>query len=188
LYRRADGFVYLRNTNTQGVADREFYFGNPADVPLVGDFNGDGCDTVSIFRPSEQRVYIIDTLGNGLEGLGEADYSFDFGDFGDQPFVGDFDGDGIDEIGLHRATTAQILLKYDLGAGGADVIFPFGEGSDTAIAGDWNGDGVDTVAVFRESTGNWYFRLTNAAGPADNTVHFHVHDDTTLPIAGRIGP
>ncbi|MGH8872206.1 MAG: S8 family peptidase, partial [Acidimicrobiia bacterium] len=51
LYRRSDGYVYLRNSNTQGVADVSFFFGNPGDLPLAGDFDGDGCDTVSIYRP-----------------------------------------------------------------------------------------------------------------------------------------
>jgi hypothetical protein len=63
LYRKSDGFVYLRQTNTQGIADTEFYFGNPGDVPLVGDFNGDGCDTVSLYRKTEHRIYIINALG-----------------------------------------------------------------------------------------------------------------------------
>ena len=53
----SDGFVYLRDANTEGVADLEFFFGNPGDWPLVGDFDGDGKDTVSIFRESEARVY-----------------------------------------------------------------------------------------------------------------------------------
>ncbi|MCL1598819.1 MAG: hypothetical protein M3094_06525, partial [Actinomycetia bacterium] len=48
MYRQSDGYVYLRNSNTQGIADIRFFFGNPGDVPLAGDFNGDGCDTVSI--------------------------------------------------------------------------------------------------------------------------------------------
>ncbi|MGI9666933.1 MAG: M15 family metallopeptidase, partial [Acidimicrobiia bacterium] len=57
LYRQSDGFVYLRNSNTQGIADLQYFFGNPSDVPLAGDFNGNGCDTVSLYRPSEHRVY-----------------------------------------------------------------------------------------------------------------------------------
>ena len=28
-----DGFVYLRKSNTQGVADIKFFFGNPGDIP-----------------------------------------------------------------------------------------------------------------------------------------------------------
>ena len=46
LYRQSDGYVYLRNKNTQGTADILFFYGNPGDIPLAGDFNGDGCDTV----------------------------------------------------------------------------------------------------------------------------------------------
>ena len=45
-------------------------------VALAGDFNGDGCDTVSIYRPSEARFYIINELGTDNEGLGAADFSF----------------------------------------------------------------------------------------------------------------
>ncbi|MEX0700178.1 MAG: hypothetical protein WD354_10660, partial [Acidimicrobiia bacterium] len=70
LYRQSDGFVYLRNTNTQGVADIRFFFGNPGDVPIAGDFDGDNCDTVSIYRPSEARFYIINELGANGGGLG----------------------------------------------------------------------------------------------------------------------
>ncbi len=29
LYRQSDGYVYLRNSNTQGPADISFFFGNP---------------------------------------------------------------------------------------------------------------------------------------------------------------
>ena len=60
LYRQSDGYVYLRNSNTQGIADVSFFFGNPGDVPISGDFDADTCDTVSIYRPSEQRFYIIE--------------------------------------------------------------------------------------------------------------------------------
>jgi hypothetical protein len=96
LYRQSDGFVYLRNSNTQGIANIRFFFGNPGDIPLAGDFNGDGCDTVSIYRPSEGRVFIINALGVNDGSLGAANFSYFFGNPDDKPFVGDFDGDGID--------------------------------------------------------------------------------------------
>ena len=92
MYRPSDGYVYLRNSNTQGVADIEFFFGNPGDIPLAGDFNGDGCDTLSLYRRSEARVYIINRLGEDGGGLGEADFFFTYGNPDDIPFVGDFDG------------------------------------------------------------------------------------------------
>jgi hypothetical protein len=37
LFRRSDGFVYLRNSNTQGTADTIFFVGNLGDVAVAGD-------------------------------------------------------------------------------------------------------------------------------------------------------
>jgi hypothetical protein len=184
LYRQWDGFVYLRNSNTQGVADNEFFFGNPGDVPLIGDFNGDGCDTVSIFRPAEHRFYIINRLGEGTAGLGEADFSFTFGNPGDKAFAGDFNGDGVDDIGLHRESTGLMYMRYSLSAGAADHTFVYGDPGDRVRAADWDGNGVDTVAVYRPGSGNWYIKLANASGGADHAVHFHNHGSTTRPVAG----
>ena len=84
LYRQSDGYVYLRNANSQGVADIAFFFGNPGDIPMSGDFDHDGCDTVSIFRPAEQQFYVINDLGSNDGGLGAAEFSFIFGDPGRQ--------------------------------------------------------------------------------------------------------
>jgi hypothetical protein len=123
LYRRSDGYVYLRNSNTQGIADRTFFFGNPGDLPVAGDFDGDGCDTVSIYRPSEQRFYLIDRLGSGAAGLGAADRHFLFGNPGDRPLAADFDGDGIDDAAVQRGYDV-----YYRSAGGVVGWRPFGGG------------------------------------------------------------
>jgi hypothetical protein len=82
MYRQDDGFVYLRNANSQGVADIRFFFGNPGDIPLAGDFNADGCDTVSIYRPATSQVFIINKLGQNEGGLGAAEMSYYFGNPG----------------------------------------------------------------------------------------------------------
>ena len=166
LYRQSDGFVYVRNSNTEGVADVEFFFGDPGDVPLVGDFDGDGRDSVSIWRASEARVYVINELGADGAGLGAADYSFEFGNPGDAPFVGDFDGDGVDSVGLYRESTGFVYFRNANTTGGADLSFFFGDPGDRILAGDWDGDGDDTVAVYRPSTGRLYVSLENAAGKA----------------------
>jgi hypothetical protein len=187
LYRRSDGYVYLRNSNTEGVADIKFFFGIPGDVPVAGDFDGDGCDTVSIYRPSEQRFYVINRLGSGDTGLGFAEYSFLFGNPGDKPFVGDFDGDGFDEVGLHRETTGRVYFRFSLTTGVADRDFIYGDPGDFLVAGDWDGDGVDTPAIFRPSDGNWYVRLTNTEGVADHVISFGLADSGLLPLVGHNG-
>ena len=167
LFRQSDGFVYLRNSNTQGNADISFFFGNPGDVPLIGDFNGDGRDTVSIWRPSQARVFVVNELGKNGAGLGAADFDFYFGNPGDTPFIGDFDGDGDDTIGLYRASTGFVYFTNTLATGNADLSFFFGNPGDQILAGDWDGDGDDTVGVYRPSTGRLYVNLENTNGAAD---------------------
>lgn len=110
LYRRSDGFVYLRNSNTQGVADVEFFFGNPGDVPVPGDFDGDGCDTVSIYRPSTATVFMINALGADGEGLGAADFSYPLGNKGDHAISGDTNGDGRDTVSVLRPSNDTVYL------------------------------------------------------------------------------
>jgi len=168
LYRQSDGYVYLRNSNTQGVADITFFFGNPGDIPLAGDFDGDGCDTVSIYRPSESTVYVIDRLGENGGGLGAAEFSFTFGSPGDVPVVGDFDGDGIDTVGLYRSSIGLLYYRNSHTPGIADNTFTFGANGDRPVAGDWDGDGTDTPAVFRPAVPGFLFRNTNTAGAADD--------------------
>ncbi len=185
LYRRSDGFVYLRNANSAGSADVEYFFGDPGDVPLAGDFDGDGCDTVSLYRPSEARVYVIDRLGDGAGGLGAADYSFVFGDPGDQPVVGDFDGDGIDTVGLHRASTGLVYYRNSNTAGVAERSFFYGDPGDRMVAADWSGDGTESVGLFRPSRSRFYLRFVNSAGNAD--VEFPWGDRDWLPVAGAMG-
>jgi hypothetical protein len=186
LFRLSDAFAYLRNSNSQGIADIRFFFGNPSDIPLAGDFDGDGCDTLSIYRPSEQRFYIVNTLGANNGGLGPADFSFQFGNPGDKPFVGDFDGDGIDEVGLHRESTGFVYYRNTLDTGIASNEFFFGDPADRFVSGDWGiVDGVDTPGLFRPGNATFYFRHTNSQGNADSQLQWG--DPGWLPVAGVFG-
>ncbi|MGH8948218.1 MAG: hypothetical protein ACRDXF_05095, partial [Acidimicrobiia bacterium] len=167
LYRRSDGYAYLRNSNTEGIADISFFFGDPGDFPVSGDFDNDGCDTLSIYRPVEQQFYVINELGSNDGGLGEAEFSFTFGNPGDKPFVGDFNGDGIDTVGLHRESTGLVYFRDSNTTGTADFEFIYGDPGDKLVAGDWDGDGTDTVGVYRPSDGLFYLKYTNTQGVAD---------------------
>jgi hypothetical protein len=188
LFRQSDAYAYLRNSNTRGFADIRFFFGNPSDVPLAGDFDGDGCDTLSIYRPSEQRFYIVNELGEDDGGLGVADHSFLFGNPGDKPVVGDWDGDGIDEVGLHRESTGFFYWRNTLNTGIADGEIFFGDPGDRFIAGDWGGQvGYETPAVFRPSDRTFYFRHTLTQGVADSQFDMALADSSWLPIGGQLG-
>lgn len=186
LFRRSDGFVYLRNSNTQGTADTEFFFGDPGDYPLVGDFNGDGCDTVSIYRPAEARVYVVNALGEDGKGLGAADFSYLFGNPGDVPFTGDFNGDLIDTVGLHRVSTGLVYYRNTHTQGVADDEFVFGNPGDRIVTGSWTDMHThDTVGLFRPTVGTMYLNHTNAATVADEE---HLYGNAAMvPVAGSFG-
>ncbi|MCJ7780983.1 MAG: hypothetical protein MUQ27_09165 [Acidimicrobiia bacterium] len=185
LYRQSDGYVYLRNSNTQGVADIKFFFGNPGDVPIAGDFNNDGFDTVSIYRPSNQTFYIINKLGSNDGGLGAAEFSYVFGNPGDKPFVGDFDGDGVETVGLHRESSGLVYFRNSHTQGNADAQFIYGNPGDRFVAGDWNADGASSPALFRPSGTTFYFRYTNTQGNADAQSTWG--ESGWLPVAGSFG-
>src|SRR5690606_28475387 len=97
------------------------------------------------------------------------DHVFVFGRVGDKPFVGDFDGDSFDTIGVHRPSTGQVLIRNHLSAGWADLSFIYGRAGDQLVAGDWDEDGIDTVAVYRPKWGVLYIRNSNTAGNAHGT-------------------
>ena len=182
LYRRSDGFAYLRNSNTTGIADITFLFGNPGDLPLIGDFDGDGCDTLSIYRPSEARIFVINRLGTDGGGLGAADFFYDYGNPGDIPVAGDWDGDGTDSAGLRRPSDGFVYLRNSNTTGIADISYFYGDAGDLPVAGDWDDNGVDTFGLFRPSNATFYLKNSNGTGVAD--LSFALGSSSGLPVSG----
>ena len=189
IWRPSDGSVLLRNTSGAGVADFASAYDVEDAIPISGDFNGNGCDNVSFYHSLDGLVRVFNTpegVIDSTEGSTSSDFTYVFGAPGDVPFVGDFDGDGVDTIGLFRPSTGMFYLKNSHTEGPGDIEFAFGETGDIPIAGDWTDqDGIDSVAVYRPSTGTFFFRYTNTAGPADEMLEFVVID--ALPVAGAFG-
>lgn len=187
MYRQSNGFVYLRNSNVTGPGEIQFTLGIAGDIPLAGDFNGDGKDTISVYRPSQGRVFIANTLGAN-NGFFIADYDYYFGDPGDKPFVGDFNGDGIETVGLYRDTTGFVYFTDAVTPGAVAPTnnqFFYGDPSDRLVSGDWTGDGIYTMAIFRPSDQAFYLRYSNTQGFADETFAFG--QAPWLPVAGYMG-
>jgi hypothetical protein len=187
LYRQSDGFFYARDTNTQGPADNGCFAGDPSDTPVVGDWDGDGDDNLGIYRPSEQKFYLFTTTCTGTP-MGAAPIVLGFGNPGDKPVAGDWDGDGMDEIGLHRESTGLFYWRNTLDTGVASGQILFGDPSDLFVAGDWGiVDGVDSPAIFRPSDLKFFFRHTVTQGVADSEFAFPGAASGWLPVSGIMG-
>jgi len=125
------------------AVDHVLVFGLEPGIAVAGDFNGDGIDTIALFRDGQ---WLVDVDGDGRTSA--ADIETDFGQPGDRPVVGDFDGDGIDELGVYRA--GRWLIRGDLtGQRGEDKVIELGGPQLVPVVGDWDGDGRDEAAVYR---------------------------------------
>jgi hypothetical protein len=50
--------MYFRDTLDTGIAHSQFIYGDPGDVVAAGDWDGDGDDTVAVYRSSNQNLYL----------------------------------------------------------------------------------------------------------------------------------
>jgi hypothetical protein len=92
--------------------------------------------------------------------------------------VGDWNGDGRDDIGVRRAGT---WFQRDAASSGpSSRTFPYGRLGNLPVAGDWHHHGKDTPGVFR--AGTWYLR-EGSFPSASATVRFGAPGDR--PVVRR---
>jgi hypothetical protein len=166
-----DGTWVLDTTHTQAYnpGDAVYSFGMPGDVPVVGDWNGDGRDKIGVFRTAPDGVtgeFILDTNGDGVFDAGDA--VFTFGRAGDRVVVGDWNGDDKSKVGVFRSDANGVgVFSLDTNDhhqfDASSTVFTFGLATDQIVIGDWNGDGKSKVGVFRaDANGVGVFSLDTA--------------------------
>ena len=115
------------------------------------------------------QVWFTNSLGGGLTGG-----TLLPGMASDELLVGDWDGDGIDDIGYREGSTFHLLNRVS----GQETTFAYGRPGDDVYVGDWDGDGDDTIAVRR---GNQFFvRNSFTDGWADEVLTFGRVDDEVI--------
>jgi hypothetical protein len=149
-------------------------FGLAGDLPVAGDWDGDGFDSVGVYR---QGVFHL--LNRPV--AGPPDLTVELGGPGDLPLAGDWDGDGKATLGVFRPQTATFHLLHHNRSGVADIDLAFGQPGDQPVVGDWDGDGRDTVGVYRNGT--FHLRNADTAGTAD--LIFDLGRAGDRPVAGR---
>jgi hypothetical protein len=139
--------------------------GVSSDLPVVGDWNGDGKTKIGVFRAGNWYLDYNGTgswSGCGAPAVPGSDACLTFGMASDLPVAGDWNGDGKTKIGTFRA--GNWYLDYNgnglwdgcgaPGQAGKDACFAFGLATDIPVTGDWSGDGKTKIGLFRN--GSWY--------------------------------
>lgn len=181
----------LRNSNTGGAANYDFgYAGyNATDIPIAGDWDGNGTVTPGIVRQNGTHWEWL--LSNSLTG-GAATYDFIYGAIepGDVPVVGDWDGNGTTTVGIARrnGTHWEWLLRNSNTGGAADDDFIYAgyTSTDRPVVGDWDGNGTTTVGIARQNGTHWEWLLrnSNTGGAATYDFGYAGYYSTDVPVVG----
>jgi formylglycine-generating enzyme required for sulfatase activity len=182
--------TWLIDHNCDAVADETIAFGEDGDLPLTGDWDGDGICDLAVWRRGSDGVTTVKfhlrghlTDGVTLKPL------MTIADPVKDVVAADRDGDGVCEVGYVVAAPNGIDLNWAFDTnhdGTFTERFAFGRANDDVITGDWNGDGLDDIAVSRpgekQADGRRLFQfLRNGLDSPTELVHFSPYDK---PIAG----
>ncbi len=134
-------------------------FGNKGDLFYMADFNGDGKNDLFAGRyVNEDTISWYASLSDGSS-FGTAQLLInDFGNYGDNFYFTDYNGDGKDDLVILRNSKKytggdrlKIFIRTSNGSdyNGSFYQFSAPDYSDLVMAGDFTGDGKDDIAVGR---------------------------------------
>jgi len=152
-----DVYVGLSNGSSFGAGLKwHDSFALNAEFPAVGDVNGDGLDDLITFtRGTTGDVYVALSTGSGFgPGLKWHDW---FAVGAEQPRIGDFDGDGRDDIATftnNAAGDVYVALSTGNAFTGTEQKWHdfFALAGEFPYVGDFDGDGKDDIVTFTHSS------------------------------------
>ncbi|MGH2487289.1 MAG: hypothetical protein ACRDHE_14875, partial [Ktedonobacterales bacterium] len=66
VFRTSTTQFSLRNSPSSGPADNIITYGSTTDIPITGDWNGDGIDTVGVYNPVTGQFFLSDINASGM--------------------------------------------------------------------------------------------------------------------------
>jgi PKD repeat protein len=197
VFRNSTKLFYL-DYNGNGVwngsvVDRQYNFSSiNGDLPVSGDWNNDRKSEIGVYRNSTKLFY-LDYNGNGVWNGSVDDRQYNFSSInGDLPVSGDWNNDGISEIGVFRNSTHLFYLDYNgNGVWNGSVVdrqYNFGLSGDLPISGDWNNNGKSEIGVYRNSTKLFYLDY-NGNGVWNGSVVDRQYNFSSIsgdkPVSGK---
>lgn len=134
---------------------------------MSGDFNGDDLTDVVTQYPNT-GAWFVGVARNSQMATSRWNDTWTNPQQYTDHLVGDFDGDGLDDIAARNTTTGQWRVSLSTGSAFVDTAWS-GE-FDSSItwtivkAGDFNGDGLSDVVGFDAVTGQGYLGLSTGSG------------------------
>ncbi|HEY0427206.1 MAG TPA: FG-GAP-like repeat-containing protein [Pyrinomonadaceae bacterium] len=122
------------------------------------DYDGDGRSDISVFRPSENKWYVLRSSD------GQVTQQV-FAIAGDVPVPADYDGDGKTDFAIFRPSSGDWWSLSTVN--GSQVYAHWGASGDFNRPSDYDGDGRSDYVVFRPSNSFWY-RISSNNGTASN--------------------
>ena len=158
------------------VRGTSYFGGLPGDIPVLGDWNGDGRRKLGVYR---HGLWLVDWDGDSQFTAADRTYNFG-GEAGDIPVTGDWTGNGRTKIGIYRRGLWLLDLNDDgKFESGVDRFLPYGGlPQDIPVVGDWNGKGESEIGIYRN--GVWFL-------DADGNGHFGDTSDLAIPFGGLPG-
>jgi hypothetical protein len=158
----------------QDGADRIVMFGQPGDLPVVGDWTGSGKPALGLYR---QGTFILDLSGH-LSGVptGYSDATFPFGQAGDLPVAGDWGGTGVSKVGVFRN---GLWLIDATGTRTPSASYSMGQAGDRPVVGNWGGTG-DRIGVYRN--GAWLLDYNRSYTLTELDMYFTFGGSSYAPL------
>ena len=165
VFRPSSGVFYIVRSGTSTMFTEQFGQ-NGDDASVVGDYTGDNIDDLAVYRdgatPSDVSRWYYRSIGSppGFQ-------TIPWGQGGDFPAPGDYDGDGKYDFVVQREDSNGVNGRFWVRlATGTQYSLWFGLRDDSVVPGDYDGDGKTDVAVARFDNGQirWEFEPSGTAG------------------------